>query len=247
MEEMGKKLVEQFDKIIVVTQEAKEDLIENYNVPSKKIIIVPNSVQPSFYTSPRFDAEITNRFKDRFSLFYFGDTGIRRGLETAIRSVDKLKDDIPNILLIILGKSKSDNYLKQIVKELKIDEFVLFEGFKDEELIPSYIHASNICISPLLRNIHHDTTFANKIFQYMALGKPQVVSDCPAQKRIIEEAKCGQVHIAGDVDDFTKNIFELYRNIELQKKMGKNGLDFIKNKFNQKLMSVELCKYYDSL
>ena len=48
--------------------------------------------------------------------------------------------------------------------------------------------ASAVCISPLLRNLHHDTTYANKIFQYMALAKPLLVSDATAQKNIILEA-----------------------------------------------------------
>ena len=44
-----KKLVHESDKIVVVTEEAKDDLMENYGVKASKILIVPNSVQPSFY------------------------------------------------------------------------------------------------------------------------------------------------------------------------------------------------------
>ena len=242
-----KRLVKKTDKIVVVTDEAKADLIDNYETPDEKIIVIPNSVQPSFYTSPRINAELINRFKDKFSMFYFGDTGIRRGLETAIRSVVQLKKEIPEIHLIIVGKSKSDNYLNDLISKLGIEKYVSHDGFQDEAMLQSYITASSVCISPLLRNIHHDTTFANKIFQYMAMGKPQVVSDCPAQQRIIDEARSGLIHEADNVEDFSEKILTLYNDKKLSEKLGENGATFIREKYNQQLMSVGLMEYYNSL
>jgi len=242
-----KKLTERVDKIIVVTDEAKLDLIKNYNISSEKIITVPNSVQPSFYLSPYFDNNIISRFDNFFTLLYFGDTGVRRGLETVIRSLSQLINKIPNIHLIIVGQSKSDPYLKNICKKLNIEKYISFEGFQDESLLQSYISASDICISPLLRNVHHDTTFANKIFQYMALGKPLVVSDCPAQKRIIQEANSGLVYEANNIADFSAKILSLFENDQLRNKIGKNGSIFIRKKYNQVKMSKELIDYYNSL
>lgn len=241
------KLVDKYDKVIVVTEEAKQDLIQNYSTEDKKIIVIPNSVQPSFYTQPQIDDKLINRFNERFSLFYFGDTGVRRGLETAIRSLPSLKKDIPNILLIIVGQSKSDAYLKRMVEELKLKDHVAFEGFKNEALLQSYITASSVCISPLLRNIHHDTTYANKIFQYMSLAKPQVVSDCPAQKRIIEKAKCGLVHTANNTEDFAEKILMLYQDKNLHQQLGENGAAFIHDEFNQRLMSKEMIDFYKQI
>ena len=238
------RLVNQYDKIVVVTEEAKDDLVNNYKIDPEKIIIVPNSVQPSFYSDYSINQEIIEKFPGNFVLLYFGDTGLRRGLETAIRAIPELVATIPEIRLVIVGKSKSDPYLKRLSTEMKAGDHIIFEGFKDEKLLQSYILSADICISPLLRNRHHDTTFANKLFQYMSLGKPILVSDCKAQERITTEAGSGLVHKAGDVEDFRAKVMKLYQNPGLRSQLGMNGKTFVQQDYNQKIKSRELLLFY---
>ena len=77
-----------------------------------------------------------------------------------------LRKKITNVKLVIVGKNTSDPILKQQVESLNLNDIVDFEGWQDVSLFPSYIKASEICISPLHRNIQHDVAYANKIFQY---------------------------------------------------------------------------------
>jgi len=242
-----RRFVLDFDKIIVVTEFAKNDLLENYQIDEKKVIVVPNSVQESFYKSIQLNNDIITRFSSGFNVLYFGDTGIRRGLETVIRAAEVLKNSIPNIQIIIVGSSTSDDYLKHLTSKLKLDNQICFEGFQDEKLLQSYITTSNVCISPLLRNRHHDTTYANKIFQYMALGKPLLVSDCTAQQEIVNRVKCGLIHKAGNINDFVKKLRWMYENPNKTSEMGLKGQAFIANEFNQKKQSKEMIDFYNNL
>jgi glycosyltransferase involved in cell wall biosynthesis len=75
----------------------------------------------------------------------------------------------------------------------------------------------------LLRNVHHDTTYANKIFQYMALGKPLVVSDCTAQANLIEGEACGLIHMANNPESLANCIAELFHDPAKALKLGLNG------------------------
>lgn len=241
------KLVKKYDKVVVVTNEAKEYLVNKYSISEEKIAVFPNTVHPSFYTDYEVDDTITKRFEHNFMIFYLGETGKRRGLETAIKAVGLLKDSIPEILLVIAGKSKYDGQLKELVKDLNLIEHVSFEGFQNMEKVPSYILASQICISPLHRNIHHDTTYANKIFQYMSLGVPVLISDCTAQKHVVEKSGAGSIHKAENEKDFAEKVFDLYQNPENAKRMGENGKYFIRNVFNQNITSGELVDLYNGL
>ncbi len=239
-----RKLVDRFDKTVVVTDEAKQDLVSEYHTDPGKIIVVPNSVQPVFYTGYSIDQTVAEKFAADFVMLYFGDTGLRRGLETSIMSIPALAEMIPNIKLVIVGKSKSDPELKQLARKTGAEKYISFEGFQDEKLLQSYILSSHICISPLLRNKHHDTTYANKLFQYMALGKPILASDCTAQKRIVLEADSGLIHEAGNIHDFAGKIILLYRDEMLRTRLGENGKMFIRNQYNQKLKSSDLLRFY---
>jgi glycosyltransferase involved in cell wall biosynthesis len=233
--------------IITVSQEFIDEVVNRTKISNDKIHLVPNTVLPSFYENAVIDNDIINRYKDNFVLLYLGDTGIRRGLLTAIESLILLKDNIPNVKLVIVGKNSTDIVLKQKVKELGLEKHVDFEGWQNVSLFPSYIVASNICISPLNRNIQHDVAYANKLFQYMSFGKPLLVSDAIAQKRLIERVHSGLVHKEQDSKDFSENILRLYADENLQKELGANGEKFIKEEFNWNKTAEVLLNLYDNL
>ena len=238
--------IKRADAVIVVTKEAKSEISNRTSKQLEDIIVVPNTVHKN-YCNTIVQNKTVNKYKKYFTLLYVGDTGLRRGLQTAIESVSILKNTIKNIKLVIVGSNSSDAILKQQVKDLSVEKFVDFEGWKNESLFPSYIKASSVCISPLHRNLHHDTTYANKLFQYMSLGKPLLVSDAIVQKNIVKEANSGLIHEAKNSSDFVEKVLEFYKNESLQKELGNEGELFIKNKFHWEITSKGLIKLYTNL
>lgn len=241
------KFIIKANKVIVVTEESKEEILNRVGVNSEKLIVVPNTVHRAYYLDAILKNEIIEKYATFFILLYIGDTGLRRGLQTAIESISILKDTIENIKFVIVGSNSSDTVLKNQVIELGIQNYVDFVGWKNESLFPSYIKVSSICISPLHRNLHHDTTYANKIFQYMSFGKPLLVSDVIAQKNIIERAEAGLVFEAENSNDFSKKILELFNSKELQHQLGEKGKSFIQNEFNWEKTSKNLIDLYANL
>lgn len=241
------KFIKKADKVIVVTQESKNEIVKRLQIKSDKIIDVPNTVRKDFFIKYATFPEILNRYSHHFVLLYIGDTGLRRGLQTAIKSLVFLSDKIPNIKLVVVGKNSTDAILKQLAKDLKVEVYVDFLGWKDPKYFSSYILSSEICISPLHRNLHHDTTYANKIFQYMSFGKPLLVSDATAQKNLTDNYKSGLVHKAEDVNDFADKTMQLYKNEALRIELGSNGKDFVRNEFSWEQTSKKLIHLYDNL
>jgi len=246
------EFIKKADKTIVVTQEAKEEIENRIELKDDKITVVPNTVKKSFYKDVKFDNNILNKYKDKFAILYLGDTGLRRGLQTVIDSIDILKYKIqdqkagnPSLKLVIVGENSTDSILRQQVDQLKLNEYVDFEGWQDMELFPSYIKAASIGISPLFRNKHHDTTYANKLFQYMSFAKPILVSDATAQKNLVIRTNSGLVHKEKNATDFAEKVVELYNDIDLQKEMGENGKRFIENEFYWEKVSGSLVEMYN--
>lgn len=233
--------------IIVVTDEAKNEIIERIRVDANEIIVVPNTVSKLYSANAVFQNEIIEKYNKNFVLLYLGDTGLRRGLQTAIESLSVLKEKIPFIKLVIVGSNSSDEVLKQQVIQQGIQNFVDFEGWQNESSFPSYIKASAICISPLYRNLHHDTTFANKLFQYMSFGKPVLVSDAIAQKNLIEKTNSGLVHLEKDAQDFAKKVMQLYADPTLRNRLGSNGKQFVEEEFCWEKTSEKLIALYENL
>ena len=235
------------DKVISVSPEFIDTLIARLPSEKEKFVLVPNTIRKSFFEDYKVDVNITERYKNKFVILYLGDTNIRRGLQTAINSVATLQQKISNLKLVIVGKNTTDTILKQQVEELKISEFVDFEGWQNVTLFQSYILSSAICISPLHRNLQHDVAYANKIFQYMSFAKPLLVSDAIAQKRLVEKTNSGLVHQEKNVEDFTDKVLKLYADETLRTELGENGKHFVRNEFSWEQTSKKLLHLYDNL
>ncbi len=241
------EFVKKSDRTIVVTQEAKENLLKRIEIDSENIAVVPNSVLKSFYTESQIQNTVIQKYQDLFVLLYIGDTGLRRGLLTAIHALPQLVKESTSIRLVVAGKSSEDSVLKAAVKRLKMEAYVDFVGWVDPALFPSYISASELCISPLHRNVHHDTTYANKLFQYMSFGKPLLVSNATAQKKMVTAVGAGYVHRASEVNDFAEKALLLYRDENLRREMGSRGKAFVENEFSWERTSKNLVHLYDNL
>lgn len=241
------EFIKKADYIITVANEAKEYYCSDIDLNKDKFVVVPNAVDLDIFLKYPIQTQIVERFKESFNILYLGDTGLRRGLLTAIEAVAQLKRTIPSLKLIIVGKSSADEVLIKRATELDVIDSVHFEGWQDVSLFPSYITASAIGISPIHRNLHHDTTYANKIFQYMAVGRAMVVSDCPPQAKIIEELKIGLVHRSEDVSHFASCIDELYKNDSLRLDMGQRAAMSCNKSWNWEVTGRDLIALYDKL
>jgi glycosyltransferase involved in cell wall biosynthesis len=241
------QLVKQADKVVLVTREAKQAYIRQYGLEPDKIVVVPNTVHLDIFTKYPIKDELIQKFRGSFNLLYVGDTGLRRGTAEAIRAVSLLKHDIPEIKLILVGKSSQDAVLKKLVSELQLQEYVAFEGWQDVSLFPSYIKAADICLSPISRNLHHDTTYPNKIFQYMAMGKALIVSNSTAQANVVEQESCGLVYPADDMEALATAVQKLFSNPEQREKMGEKGFQAVRERWNWKITSRELINLYEQM
>ncbi|WBX72144.1 glycosyltransferase family 4 protein [Tenacibaculum retecalamus] len=239
--------IKKADKVITVSQEFVNEVVDRTKITENKVVLVPNTIRKSFYDAFELNTAIIKKYKENFVILYLGDTHVRRGLLTAIRAVAKLKEQIPTVKLVIVGKNTTDYVLKAEVEKLKVSDFVDFEGWQNVSLFPSYIEASDVCISPLRRNIQHDVAYANKLFQYMSLAKPLLVSNAIAQKNLIEKINGGLVHEAQNVADFEDKVLTLYNDTALRQELGKNGENFVKNEFTWDKTSEGLIDLYNNL
>jgi glycosyltransferase involved in cell wall biosynthesis len=240
------ELVNRADKVIVVTSLAKEDLLKESTKGAADIIVLPNTSALDFSEQPLRE-DILQRMKNSFNLLYVGDTSLRRGTDDAIRATALLKTKIPNIRLWLIGTSSSDDYLKSLTQELSIKEIVHFEGWQPQHLFNSYMAGAHVCLSPLKKNRHHDTTFANKLFQYMSLQKAVVVSDCIAQAKVVSTEKCGLIYPAGNIEALCECIIELHHNPTLRDSFGKNARAAVEERWNWEKTSETLIQMYREL
>ena len=234
--------------IIVVIDEAKERIIKDYNLPPDKVTIVSNTVDVNFFDRIPLDNNLINSYRDDFIISYIGGFGPHRGLDVPIRAMPKLIKEIPNVKLLLVGGrgGKIQQDLERLADNLGFAESVIFTGWQPSDLLPSYIALSDICLVPHHSNPHTDTTIPHKLFQYMLLKKPVIVSNCIPLARIVNETQAGLVFESGNSDDFAKTCLELL-DADKRKQFGENGRRAVLAKYNFEKAGENLVKVYENI
>lgn len=219
------KILEKFsifsaDRILVVSSESRDRLI-SLGVNQNVIRIVGNTpeLNDKFV---RLECDDVVRSLSNFNILYVGGLEESRGLDTVIKSMPILKRLINNFKFIIAGSGSSCDYLNKLASDLGVSENVCFLGWVDPESVPSLINSCDVCVVPHYVTNHIDTTMPNKIYDYMACGKPVLVSNARSLENLVKREKCGLVFIDKNIDSFVEQC-ALLIDSSTRALMGDNG------------------------
>jgi len=237
------KYTPRVDRLILVTDEAKDYYINQYGIDSGKITVLPNYISLERFRSFNVGNKSTTDSGKAFTAVYFGDTGTRRGTLTILDSAEILKNQ--DIRFLIIGDSREQETLEKKARERNLTN-VTFTGRIPVIEALRLMNSSDAGLCPFLRNIHHDTTYANKMFQYMALGKPVIVSDCTSQANFVTKEDCGLIFKAGDSKELSDHILRL-RDKTTYETLSKNALRCVSEKYNWEEIGSRLTELYSNL
>lgn len=223
------------DTCIVVTEEATNNYVHRYGVNTSKFIPINNLPSNELVEKA---LSINKTETEGFSVLYFGDTSMRRGTDLLIRTAPKIKMMIPEYEVIIIGHNNREQpRLSEMVEVYECGDYVRLLGYQPESKLPTYMAMADIGVSPLKRNPHHDTTHANKLFQFMLGGLPLIVSDCTAQANLIGDYDLGVVFEADNDSSFIQAIQKVYLNEDLRANWVQNAKSYLSHLSLQKAVS----------
>lgn len=153
------------------------------------------------------DSDLDN--KDIFKVVYTGAIGIANQVDILIDAMYELKD-YDKIKLFIYGKGQFEDELKVRVEE-RNQKNVVFKGVVDKREVPSIVSKSdlNIVTSKDINLYRYGMSF-NKLFEYLAAGKP-VVSNLKCKYDIVVENDCGLAVKSGSPKALADGILHFYK------------------------------------
>jgi len=228
------------DNVIVVVDEAKERLI-SLGIKSDKIFVVSNTLNLHDFETP-----VTTPDSDYITLLYAGGINKHRGLQYVIKGIKHVNNLEKKLRIWILGSGSYITYLKELAKFEGVENKVYFLGWKNYKEMQSYFGRSNYCLIPHVKNDHTDSTIPHKIFQYMYVGKPMLVSNCTPIKRIVEETSSGFVYNFNDPKDFAVKLDNLIKSgWHTSKEFIKENKKQVIDNYNWEIDSKMLKKIYN--
>ncbi len=228
------------NKIIVISEQQKTELIKNKIAGVEKIEIIPlgfeldkiKDIQPNKYLRQKFNipndckiAGLIGRLVPIKNHSYF------------IEIAEKVLQKIDNIRFLIIGDGELKSELERNISARGLTGKIIITGFINE---PDKIYGDLDLV--LLTSKNEGTPVT--IIEAMACGKPVLSTNVGGVGDVLQGGKYGYLEGQNDSDKFAKDIIAALMNYEKAKQTALAGREYILTKYDVKRLLADLHKLY---
>lgn len=194
-------------KVVALSNGVKENVVKRYHVPAEKIQVIYNPVDLETIREKSSSGEMLAEHQ----LIFSGDEKV---IVTAGRLVDdkdhrtllqafaKVNETIKS-KLVILGEGELEHELKQLAKELHIENRVYFFGFQTNPYV--YFKQADLFVLSSKRE-----GFGHVLAEALAVGTPIVsTANKPGAVEVLVHGKYGKLSPVGDANALAKNMIDV--------------------------------------
>jgi len=138
-------------------QEKKGELLEQYGLKNKKIILSVGGLDRAHY------------FK---------------GVRLLIMALTELKDKMPDLYLLLVGEGNLRPEYEKLASDLGIKKRVIFSGRVEDNQLPDYYNLSDVFVFP---SFSRSEAFGLVSLEAMACAKPVILSDLPGVRTLAKD------------------------------------------------------------
>jgi len=238
------------DLIVTVSYAMKDELIQ-LGFPRDKIQVSYNGVDPQKYNPENVSAEQVRKIRELygikdndFMILFLGRLVGVKGVDKLIMAMPHILTKIPKAKLVIVGVGDLQEYLTNLTRTMRLDEYVKFrfDFIPEEERILHYA-ACDIAVFP-----SHYEPFGIVALEAMSMEKPVVVgaAGVSGMREIViscGEEQCGYHIDPNNPSDISWGIVSALEDPEKRKLLGKNGRkrvirEFTWNKIAEKTVEI---------
>jgi glycosyltransferase involved in cell wall biosynthesis len=236
---MFKKIFSKVDAFIAISPYVLDE-IKSMNISGNYPMIfqINNPIDDSFFMNP------SNK-KTNNIIFHPGVIRSLKNQITSINVINTIKDEIPDLKLILAGSISESKYFKKIhsiVNENNLFNNVEYLGsVSRSEMLDLYSKSS---IVYLLSN--HEVQ-PMVVLEAMATGTPVIASNLKSISNLIDDGVTGYLVDPQDKKKIVELTLDLLKNENRRSIMGNQAKEVAKRKFSSDIIAKQTLDMYDSI
>jgi len=216
-------------------------VFRDLNIDVAKIVIVSPAVDIEQFR-PGIDAsDLVGEYslEDKKVVMTVGRLVPRKGNDTIIKSLEKVIEEIPNVVYLIVGEGPNRQTLEKLVKESGLEENVIFAGYVSDEDLPKYYNLCDLYVLPNRETDDFDTIegFGITFVEASACGKPVIGGKSGGTSDSILDGVTGVLVEPQDGEMLVGKIVEILVNHKLTARLGSQGRERVLEKFRWEVSS----------
>ena len=242
------------DMIVTVSYAMKDELIQ-LGFPRDKIFVSYNGVDPQKYNPESVSAEQIKKIREYYGLkddelmiLFLGRLVGVKGVDKLIMAMPHVLSKVPKARLVIVGVGDLQEYLTNLTRTMRLDEYVRFRfDFIPEEDRIFHYAACDIAVFPSLYE-----PFGIVALEAMSMEKPVVVgaAGVSGMREIVvpcSEEQCGYHIDPNNPSDIAWGVISALESPEKRKWLGKNGRKRVLAEFTWSKIAEKTIELYEKM
>jgi len=208
----------------------------------RRVELVPNGADTAMFDPSLDGADFRRQHSlvGKFVALYAGAHGMSNDLDVLLEAAKRLQDR-PEIRIVLLGDGKEKPALQARAAEKGLQN-VLFISPMPKTSMPHALAAADACIAILKPIELYKTVYPNKVFDYMAAGRPVILAIDGVIRQVVETAGAGIAVPPGDPEAIAQAICSLVGDPQAGRQMGERGRTYVEAHFDRARLADELLK-----
>jgi glycosyltransferase involved in cell wall biosynthesis len=218
---------------LLVNSPAYRDYLIQKGVRADKITLIPNGVTTSMFDPDAKGEEVRQNWQlnGEFVVTYAGALGLANDIPTILRAAEQLREQT-HIHFLLVGDGKERQQLERTAQQLKLSN-VTFTGSVAKSRMPAVLAASDACVATLQNIPMFTTTYPNKVFDYMAAGRPTILGIDGVIRQVIEDAQAGIFVQPGDDKALANAVLTLANDRTKAQAIGASARAYVQKHFER--------------
>ncbi|NTU74507.1 MAG: glycosyltransferase family 4 protein [Anaerolineaceae bacterium] len=207
---------------------------------AKDVRLVANGVDTAMFNPQNDGMDFRKRWdlEDKFIALYAGAHGLSNDLGVVLEAA-QLTSKNSNIQYVMVGDGKEKPALQAQATTLGLTN-ITFEPPVIKSEMTNVLAAANVCIAILKPLELYKTTYPNKVFDYMAAGRPVLLAIDGVIREVVENAHGGVFVAPGDAQAMANELEKMAANPARTREMGSSGRAFVEQNFERSRLTQQM-------